>query len=366
MTGSQACPRCGAMVASDAAWCGRCSWSRTAAAVPQQQWPAPQGAPPKEPLVGLGHANGVVAVVQTEVVNATHGKNLVTRKEWQKEERIPVATLRNVLVQSHDRVTFRFDAADTYEKVVLSIEGCTSKPELDSFLRDLVAANPNVVVELAHPSFGLRDPQHDAARNEANRAIAFNQAEEKRRNAALGARPEVKVKTYDNPKDYEHDARQMAKGGWIPEGQTGTRGGASLAGTGAKLLLTGGLGAITGFSHKGDKITVTWVKQPPGFVPKDYLVVPEVPAPRTYPHEPYFTATLVAPVRRGEEFAVGSPLPPAAPSAPAPAVQPPSESLSGSSGSPSDKLRQLAALRDEGLISSEECEATKAEILRSG
>jgi hypothetical protein len=320
--------------------------------------------------MGLNHAHGMATIEQGEVVNATRGKNLVTRKEWQKEDRIPVAAMRNVLVQSRDRLTFQFNAVDVRGKVVLSIEGCTSKPELDAFFRELVAANSNIVVELAHPSHGLTDLDHEAAEKEAKRAIKFNEEEEKRRKAALGLRPEVKVKTYDNHKDYEHDAKKMAKDGWMPEGQTGARGGASLAGTGAKILLTGGLGAITGFSRKGDKITVTWVKQPPGFVPRDYMIVPEVPAPRVFPHEPYFQAGLLQPVQRGQEFSVGW-TPPATisdhvtPMTPAPVASPSNQPAVGPGESVGDKLRQLAALRDDGIISPEEFEAKKAELLRA-
>lgn len=367
MDSSQACPQCGAVVAKDAAWCGKCGFSRLAPAVSaivQAGSPSPAVT---EPLVGLRHAHGVIAIAQGEVINATHGKNLVTRKEWQKEDRVAVATLRNVLVQSHDRLTFRFDAMDVRGKVVLSVEGCTSKPEMDAFFRDLVAADSNIVVGLAHPSYGLPDPQHDAAEREAKRAIDFNRDEEKRRKAALGVRPEVKVKIYEKHKDYAHDAPKMTKDGWMPEGQTTDRGGKSLAGTGAKILLTGGLGAITGFSHKDNKITVTWVKQPPGFAPRDYMVVPEVPAPRMFPPEPYFAATLLAPVRRGEEFSSGwsPPVAPAVAAAPAMRTSAPIEASGSSAESPGDKLRQLAGLRDDGIISAEEFEAKKAEILRS-
>jgi len=368
MDNSKACPQCGALVAKDAAWCGKCGFSGGAPAVTPVPRSEPLGPSVGEPLVGLRHAHGVVAIAQGEVINATHGKNLVTRKEWQKEDRLAAANLRNVLVQSRDRLTFRFDAMDVRGKVVLSIEGCTTKPEIDTFLHDLTAANPNIVVELAHPSYGLADPQHDAASRDAKRAIDFNQDEEKRRKAALGVRPEVKVKIYEKHKDYAHDAPKMTKDGWMPEGQTTDRGGKSLAGTGAKILLTGGLGAITGFSHKDNKITVTWVKQPPGFVPREYMMVPEVPAPRMFPREPYFEATLLAPVRPGEEFSAGwaPPVPTvvvaSAPSSPTP--QPMVASVS-SAVSPGDRLRQLAGLRDDGIISPEEFEAKKAEILRS-
>ena len=56
---------------------------------------------------------------------------------------------------------------------------------------------------------------------------------------------------------------------------------------------------------------------------------------------------------------------PAVAAAPAMRTSAPIEASGSSAESPGDKLRQLAGLRDDGIISAEEFEAKKAEILRS-
>jgi hypothetical protein len=330
----------------------------------------------------LSHAHGLLIVDQGDVVNHTVGKNLVTRKDWEKDERIPASQFAGVLVVSRDRREFGLDGRDQSGKGRLHVEGIKSKADLDAFMHDLAAANPSCVIELAHPSYGLADPVHENAVKAAVQATKFNEDERKRREAAAARRPEAKAKTYDHEKDYRKDAPKMARDGWVPEGQTGTRGGVSLGGTAAKFLLTGGLGAITGFSHKGDKISVTWMKPPTPYTPREYAVVPPIPEPRKFSHESYFSAKLVDPVKADEEFSVGSATPMAG-SAPAPVAPAPvaadsvtpvpvvqSASITADTSAapvPSvpDKLRQLAALRDEGIITAEEFESAKAKLLAS-
>ena len=71
MDSSQTCPQCGAVVAKDAAWCGKCGFSRSAPAgssIVQAGSPNPAVT---EPLAGLRHAHGVIAVAQGEGINAT-------------------------------------------------------------------------------------------------------------------------------------------------------------------------------------------------------------------------------------------------------------------------------------------------------
>lgn len=127
---------------------------------------------------------------------------------------------------------------------------------------------------------------------------------------------------------------------------------------------SGGLGLITGLSHKSDKVTVTWVKQPKGFVPKEFLEVPDVPAPRAFAHEPYFGAAILSPVRRGEEFMQGpAPQSQAERAVATRAIETPVVAPLAEGKSVVEKLRDLAALRDDGIISSEEFEAKKAELL---
>lgn len=314
--------------------------------------------------MALNHAHGALTIEADEIVNREHGKNPLTRKEWDKEVRVGVGTIAWILVQSRDRLSFDFDLIDGTRTSMLHVAGCAPKVDLDAFLRDFAAANPSALIQLAHPSYGLPDPVHEQAKQAAKRAADFNAAEEKRREQALGARPEVKVKTYDNHKDFEHDAKKMTHDGWMPDQQVGDRGKVSVRGTVAKTVFTGGLGLITGLSHKSDKVTVTWVKQPKGFVPKEFLEVPDVPAPRAFAHEPYFGAAILSPVRRGEEFMQGpAPQSQAERAVATRAIETPVVAPLAEGKSVVEKLRDLAALRDDGIISSEEFEAKKAELL---
>jgi hypothetical protein len=119
-------------------------------------------------------------------------------------------------------------------------------------------------------------------------------------------------------------------------------------------------------------LRVTWIKQPPGSIPQDYRDVPEVPAPRTFPHEYFFRARLVDPVDPGQEFevhgegpaVVAEPAQLAAPAAVGSAVDVTTQASPQAALGPADKLRQPAALRDEGLITGDEFEAKKADLLR--
>ena len=258
-----------------------------------------------ESTVGLDHDHGTLTIEAGEVVNREHGKNPLTRKEWDKETRVGCGDVAWVLVKSRDRSVFSFALLDAAGRVRFEVNGCRSKPALDAVLGDLAASSPSASIWLAHPSYGLTDPVHERAKKAQKQALDFNRDEEKRRERALGARPEIKVKRYNNHKDYQKDANKMARDGWMPEQQISDRGKVSLGGTAAKTLMTGGLGLITGMSHKSDKITVTWVKQPKGFIPRDFVEVPDVPAPRVFEPELYFAATLVAPVAAGQEFSVG-------------------------------------------------------------
>jgi putative oligomerization/nucleic acid binding protein len=318
----------------------------------------------------LRHKHGSVTVEGADVVDRRSGKNLVTRKEWSKEDRVPVSAIASILVSSRDRLTFEVEALDERGKVALHLEGCSSKPELDEFVRAFSIANPAAPVELAHPSHRLTDPAHEEAVKAAKRAAEFNAKEQKRREEAAGARPEVKVKVYDNHKDFAKDADKMSRDGWMPDAQITDRGKASVGGTVGKVVLTGGLGLITGMSRKSNKLTVTWMKQPKGFVPQEFQEVPEVPGPRRFSHESYFEARVLGPVPKGKEFEVPSPVessPLVAPTdevveAPG-AEQVNVESGSRQGGSVAEKLRELGTLRDEGLITADDFDTKKAEIL---
>lgn len=308
----------------------------------------------------LNHARGSLTIESGDVVSIERGKNLITRKEWVNETRISADQVKRILVLSRDRLTFGLRAMDASDKPQLEVGGIRSKTDLDGFMRGFAALNPDASLELAHPSLGLPDPAHEEAKKAAKRASEFNAAEQKRREKALGARPELKVKTYDNHKDFERDAKKMARSGWMPEQQASDKGRVSVRGTVAKTVLTGGLGMITGLSHKSNKLTVTWVKQPPGFIPKDFLDVPAVPEPRSFPSEPYFNATLTGFIKKGQEFGATPRFSPAPQSVQSEQAKVESSEASASTAG---KLRELAALRDEGIISDEEFQAKKSEMM---
>ena len=324
------------------------------------------------PLAGeVRQEHGTVGLGQdgSDLVIRTTGKNLITRKQWNKEQQIPLSEASSIMVVSRDRQTFSFDISDEGGRSLIHVAGVPSKAEMDTLVHELTSHHPQMQAFLAHPSQGLPDPAHERAKQERDSAIRFNREEERARNAAA-ARPEVKVKTYDNAKDYEKDAGHMGRGGWVPEGQAAGRGKVSVGGTATKLVLTAGLGAITGFSRKSDRITVTWVKTPPSHVPNDFLPIPDVPAPRAFPPEPYFSARLTAPVAQGEEFTPpegataassevnGHVIEQVVPAAEAPSVPAPEHIETAI-----DRMKRLNELKAANLITEEEYHAKRAEVL---
>jgi hypothetical protein len=326
-----------------------------------------------EPIVQLiaevQHENGTAGLAPdySVLVIRTTGRNALTRREWRKEERKPLSQIVYIFVHSRDRQTFGFDTCDQNNKWIAHVMGCTNKAALDTLMREIADHSPQIRIDLAHPSYGLPDPVHEQAKAEKDRAVEFNRVEAKWRQAAA-AGPEVRVKTYDKAKDYQSDAPHMARQGWAPEGQTAGRGKVSAGGTAGKLILTGGLGAITGFSRKGDKITVTWVKQPPTHTPRPFVAVPDVPAPRTFPPEPYFSANLVDPVSPGDEYpptSVGE-VPPLADenqqaAEPVSPLSPQPDPVA--TNSIAARMRSLSELKDAGLITDEEYATKRAAIL---
>jgi hypothetical protein len=73
------------------------------------------------------------------------------------------------------------------------------------------------------------------------------------------ARSEVLVKTYKDAKAYERDANKLAAQGWVPQGQTSSRGKANVGRTVGKAVVFLPW-ALLRPSRKGDPITVTWVR----------------------------------------------------------------------------------------------------------
>lgn len=125
-------------------------------------------------------------------------------------------------------------------------------------------------------------------------------------------RPQVQVKTYKNEREFQRDAQRMTVAGWRIEGQSSRNQNTAIGRTAGKAVLTGGVGLILmGRSKKGDTITVTWEK--PSATPS----VPDAVSTQ---------ATSTAP------------------------------------DIPS-QLKQLAELRDAGILTSEEFDAQKGQLL---
>ncbi len=122
--------------------------------------------------------------------------------------------------------------------------------------------------------------------------------------------------TYKNAKDFERDATWMSTVGWVVQGQSQAGDTVKVGGTLMQGALTGGAGLLLmGRSKKSGEIVVTWVKAQPSV---------EVPS-----------ASIAAP--------------------PEPATSP-RESVSA-------QLRELAQLHNEGVLTDEEFDAKKAELL---
>ncbi len=131
------------------------------------------------------------------------------------------------------------------------------------------------------------------------------------RSQAASSGPMVQVKNYKDAKAYERDAAAMASMGWLPQGQIGQRGKVKVGSTAVKAAVFLPW-ALMRPARKGDPITVTWVREPKPEVAKP---------PPAYAPAPPMDLELAA------------------------------------------KLRQLADLRDQGLISEADFEGKKADLL---
>ena len=150
--------------------------------------------------MALNHAHGTLTIEADDIVNREHGKNPLTRKEWDKEVRVGVGTIAWILVQSRDRLSFDFDLIDGTRKSMLHVADCAPKADLDAFLRDFAAATPSALIQLAHPSYGLPDPVHEQAkqaakrrqtstrprRNDANKLLVLVPRSKSRRTTTIG------------------------------------------------------------------------------------------------------------------------------------------------------------------------------------
>jgi hypothetical protein len=136
--------------------------------------------------------------------------------------------------------------------------------------------------------------------------------------AATG-KPELVVKVYKSTKEFQADSKKMIRRGWAPQNQAALDGHVSSA---AGLVLGGLL--LGGASRTNDQLSVTWIRArtttSKKLVPKDAL-----------PHVAPTHQSLVAPT-------------------------------SGSDDIPT-KIRELAELKERGILTSAEFEAKKTELL---
>lgn len=341
-----------------------------------------------EPLAyEVTHDQGSIGLnAHDELEVRMQGRNPITRRQWQRASCTPCADVGGVLVASRDRKVFGVDVWDRKGALAERVRGVNNKSALDALLSRLEADGTGFRVLLAHPSHGLKDPYPKEIEGERKRALSFNSDEQRAR--ANSGRQEVKVKTYENSAAYSRDARRMTSDGWLPQGQSSGRGRVSMSGTAGKLVLTGGLGAVTGFSRKGSKVTVTWTRTLPIHAPRAFLPVPEVPASRTFPPDPYFPVRALTPVEPGHEFPEPGKRPELAreivgDSGEKRVVAPPvptviaSQRLRAVTSEPTraapaeqaaaatviDRMRQLEELKTAGLVSEEEYAAKRSALI---
>ncbi len=70
------------------------------------------------------------------------------------------------------------------------------------------------------------------------------------------------VATYKKDKDAQKEMEAAAHHGWMPQGTTTTEGHINVGRTMTKVVLTGGLGLMTGASRSKGKITITFMRTP--------------------------------------------------------------------------------------------------------
>jgi hypothetical protein len=128
--------------------------------------------------------------------------------------------------------------------------------------RELHGAPP-MVEEPKGPGFVKSFGQAIQAQVERERTAHEPESRPEPASASVGStrHSQVKVKSYKNEREFQHDAEKMIRDGWELEGQSVKNQKTAIARTTGKVLLTGGIGLlITGRSKKGDTITVTWVR----------------------------------------------------------------------------------------------------------
>jgi Short C-terminal domain len=133
---------------------------------------------------------------------------------------------------------------------------------VEEFARALQELNPSIEVSRPASTSGLgvirwTEPGAKVGFFKSAMMDARELAESQK--ARKASEPEVEVKRYKDAKDYEKDARRMLSSGWRMEGQVAGHGRVNM---GRTVLKAGVLlpWAVMRPSRKGDPITVTWLK----------------------------------------------------------------------------------------------------------
>jgi hypothetical protein len=69
------------------------------------------------------------------------------------------------------------------------------------------------------------------------------------------------VETYTDQKKMQREVEEAGKLGWVPTGSAGVGSHINVGRTVTKLVLTGGLGMMTGASRSKEKMTITFIRQ---------------------------------------------------------------------------------------------------------
>jgi Short C-terminal domain len=273
----------------------------------------------------LLHPLGKVTLEDGDLVSRIDPKRGMLGHKQADESRFSAMSVHSVCLVGSDTATADvvFGTAEGmvgFRKCKRSITRVDAQTHhlIDEFILTLQGINPSIEVSYAASTTGLGEikwAEHGAKLGFFKSALADARDVAEVQKARKASEPQVQVKRYKDAKEYEKDARKMLGAGWRMEGQSGGRGRVNM---GRTVLKAGVLlpWAVMRPSRKGDPITVTWlqggqleeIEHPEG--------INETSAPEIEP-KPDITETL----------------------------------------------RKLAELRDAGVLSPQEFDAKKAELL---
>lgn len=217
------------------------------------------------------------------------------------EQRHRIGRLRTVRVgrEGNELVLFVQSGFGHQDK----LHGCRPAEGIVAILTELVRRNPGLDIEAQQTELAawLTQAVSPDAITDVEAAKTARKVE---RDTADAARPKVEVKKYSNEREFQRDARKMIERGWHIEGQSSRTKHWSLT---------------TGFLTNKGVTTVTWIKG--GQLPSELQVADEPTAP--------------APTLASAEAPIDIP----------------------------DQIAKLAHLRDSGILTAEEFDAKKQDLL---